>query len=86
MAVVVPSTRFPTRNVAVATAAVGEGGQGGQLVTERLRDKVVAEQKRREARPLGTARRLYQLRSRAHALAQESKPKRVRMHHTKSPP
>lgn len=62
-----------------------EGGQGGQLVTERLRDKVIAEQKRREARPLGTARRLHQLRSRAHALSQESKPKRVRMHHTKSP-
>jgi hypothetical protein len=57
-----------------------ERRQWGKLVAERLRDKMVADQKRREARHLGAASRFHQLLGRAYALAQESEPKRARIH------
>jgi hypothetical protein len=42
---------------------------------------MVAEQKRREARPLGAAGRLHQLRGRADAFAEEAEPKLTWTYH-----
>src|SRR5262245_7865850 len=58
-----------------------ERGQRGELVAERLLDEMIAEQKRREARPLGATSRFHELGGRADVLAQESEAKSVRTRH-----
>src|SRR5262245_25320824 len=81
MTVVVAEHQTPHPKSLRGSGGRRERGQRGKLVAERLLDEMIAEQKRREARRLGTTSRFHELRGGADVLAQESEAKSVRTRH-----